>query len=140
MRIVESARHPSRGLAGLGLVLALGLGGATGQGVSAGRGGGDAGRGERLFGEAGCNGCHTVRGTGGQVGPDLTRVASLDLETQRPAGRWSHVEVYLRESIEAPGAYSVPGFERPSRMPSAEVLGLTEQEVDDLVAYLLSLR
>jgi mono/diheme cytochrome c family protein len=119
------------------LILALAPGGAAGEAAAASKGG-DAGRGERLFGEAGCNGCHTVKGIGGQVGPDLTRVGSLDVKTQRPAGRWPDLEAYLRESVENPNAYSAPGFERPSQMPSAAVLKLTDQEVSDLVAYLLS--
>lgn len=130
---------PVSGLPGLVLILALALGGAAGQAAAASEAEGDAGRGERLFGEAGCNGCHTVRGIGGQVGPDLTRVASLDVKTQRPPGQWPDLESYLRESIGNPSAYSVPGFEKPSRMPSAAVLKLTDQEINDLIAYLLSL-
>jgi mono/diheme cytochrome c family protein len=132
--------YPPRGLPGALLVLAVMLAGGVGQAGAAAQAKGDARRGERLFGEAGCNGCHTVKGIGGQVGPDLTRVGSLDVKTQRPGGRWPTLEAYLRESIENPNAYSVPGFENPSRMPSAAVLKLTDQEVSDLVAYLLSLK
>ncbi len=120
--------------------LALALAGGFGQGSPAAKARGDAGRGERLFGEAGCGGCHLVRGVGGRVGPDLTRVGSLNLEKERPTGGWPDLERYLRESITDPNAYIVPGFEKPSRMPSAEVLGLTDRELDDLIAYLLSLR
>lgn len=36
------------------------------------RGGGDAGRGRRLFAEAACLACHGFRGEGGRAGPDLT--------------------------------------------------------------------
>jgi mono/diheme cytochrome c family protein len=135
--------NPPGGLPGLVLIPVLALGGAAGQAAAAraaSKVGGDAGRGEKLFGEAGCNGCHTVKGIGGQVGPDLTRVGALDVKAQRPPGQWPDLERYLRESIENPNRYSVPGFENPSRMPSAAVLKLTDQEVSDLVAYLLSLK
>jgi putative heme-binding domain-containing protein len=51
---------------------------------------GDAGRGERLFREQGCIGCHLVRGEGGIRGPDLSVIGS-----QRSAA-------HLRESILEP--------------------------------------
>ena len=37
---------------------------------------GDAARGERIFREKGCQGCHLVRGEGGVNGPDLTLIGS----------------------------------------------------------------
>jgi putative heme-binding domain-containing protein len=48
---------------------------------------GDAARGQRLFREQGCLGCHLLRGEGGVRGPDLSVIGS-----QRSAA-------YLRESI-----------------------------------------
>jgi hypothetical protein len=69
------------------------------------------------------------------VGPDLTHIASAPL---RDHGRWSSTEVYLEESIREPQAYLVPGY--PGDMPSAAKLGLTAQDIRDIVAYLLTLR
>ncbi len=103
---------------------------ASGQAVQ-----GDPVRGEQRFGEIGCNGCHTVADVGGRVGPDLTHIASAPL---RERGRWSSTDDYIEASIRAPQAYVVPGY--PGDMPSAAKLGLSRQDVRDLVAYLLALR
>ncbi|MDR7521165.1 MAG: cytochrome c [Armatimonadota bacterium] len=99
---------------------------------------GDPERGEQLFGEKGCIGCHTVGGVGGQVGPNLTEVGRRDLARERPGRTWPDVSAYIRESIKDPQAYIVPGFPNPSPMPSAEVFFLSERDIDDLVAYLVS--
>ncbi len=41
---------------------------------------------------------------------------------------------YLRQSIMDPGAYLVEGFE--DKMP--DITGLSEEDIDDLVAFLLT--
>ena len=92
-------------------------------------------RGARRFGEAGCNGCHTVAGVGGMVGPNLTGVAARPL---RESHRWASVAAYIGQSIREPQAYVVSGF--PRVMPSPTKLQLTEQDIRDLIAYLLTLR
>lgn len=99
---------------------------------------GDPKRGEELFGEKGCNGCHTISGIGGQVGPNLTGVARRDLARERPGRTWPDAPSYIRESIKDPQAYIVPGFPDPSPMPSAEQFGLSDQDINDLITYLLS--
>ena len=119
----------------IGLVSVLIFGGAALAQQTA-SGGGDPERGEKLFGRMGCNGCHTVDGVGGQVGPDLTGVFNLDLAEDRPTQEQPSVQDYVRQSIEDPQAYIVPGFPEPSPMPSAETFGLSEQDIDDLIAYL----
>jgi mono/diheme cytochrome c family protein len=96
---------------------------------------GDPARGEQRFAEIGCNGCHTVAGVGGMVGPDLTHIGSAPL---RERGRWSSARAYIKESIRQPQAYLVPGY--PGDMPSGSKLGLTARDLSDLVAYLLTLR
>ncbi len=95
---------------------------------------GDAERGGTRFGEIGCNGCHLVNGVGGMVGPDLTGIAARPLRAHR---RWASVRAYLEESIRQPRAYLVPDY--PPDMPSADSLKLTDGDVEDLVAYLLTL-
>jgi mono/diheme cytochrome c family protein len=99
---------------------------------------GNPGRGEALFGQKGCIGCHTVSGIGGQVGPNLTMVARRDLARERPGRTWPDVVTYIRESILEPQAYIVPGFPNPSPMPSARLFELSDQDIDDLIAYLFS--
>lgn len=97
---------------------------------------GDPGRGEELFGEKGCNGCHRINGVGGEVGPDLTGVFKRDLAKDRPGQTQTDVTEYVRQSIRDPQAYIVPNFPKPSPMPSAKVFELSERDIDDLIAYL----
>ena len=55
---------------------------------------GDAARGETLFfGSGRCGSCHLVKGRGGRVGPELTRVGS------------ARSRAYLIESIREPARY-----------------------------------
>jgi len=74
----------------------------------------------RLFEEKRCVLCHTLRGRGGKVGPDLTQVAS------RRNADW------LFQHFKNPRRV-VPG----SKMPD---LRLTDEEANDLTRYLLSLK
>lgn len=96
---------------------------------------GDPEEGRRLFSRIGCNGCHMVDEVGGMVGPDLTEVGA------RPSpdpDRWPTTEAYIHSSIRDPGAYIVDGY--TDMMPRPEVLGLDDEMIDHLVAYLLGLR
>ncbi|HXV77084.1 MAG TPA: c-type cytochrome [Candidatus Polarisedimenticolaceae bacterium] len=87
-----------------------------------------------LFHSLGCRGCHPVHGVGGDDGPDLTSVGQKDpgqldfthVPGERTLSNW------LAEHFRAP-AKIVPD----SKMP---YLGLTEQQIDALVFYMLSLR
>jgi cytochrome c2 len=92
--------------------------------VAVGAGPGDARKGEQLFASKGCSGCHST-GTKTVVGPGLAGVADR-------AG----AEVYLWESIRNPAAFIVPGF--PNAMPPFGTL--TDQEVNDLIEYLKTLK
>lgn len=82
--------------------------------------GGDAARGARLFSERGCVGCHAPSV---HVGPDLAYAGGI------------HWPGYLRRAVREPGAFLVPGY--PAIMPA---LDLRPEEVEDLVAHLMSLR
>jgi mono/diheme cytochrome c family protein len=90
-------------------------------------------RGQQLFAAEPCGRCHRLDGlpgASGTVGPDLSHVATA--AAQRRPGM--SAEAYLRESIVTPDAFTVPGYPR-AVMPA---LALDEQQVSDLVAFLLT--
>lgn len=78
-------------------------------------------RGEALFATLGCSTCHIINGVGGQVGPDLTKVAS------RRDAAW------IEQQIKDPKAHNpdsvMPGFAK-----------LPNQEIKDLTDYLSGLK
>lgn len=87
-------------------------------------------RGQALFTNGACAGCHTVRGTdaAGTLGPDLTHLAS------RPtiaAGSAPNTAEALERWVRNPGVIK-PG----AAMPAS---ALSQQDLADLVAYLRSL-
>ena len=125
-----SARHPRQrpvamGLTGLVVVGVLGLTflGATATPPSVVKVPATAGMssnqlaGLNVFNEQGCSSCHEVRGIGGTTGPDLSRAGF----------RWEAVDI--ERQIVTP---------KDDRMPAYD--GLGKQELDDLVAYLTSLK
>ena len=94
-------------------------------------------RGKALFfrEDIGCFRCHTVAGTGGTRGPDLTRVAARAGE--RVPGL--SPEQYLQEKVKSGASYQFTVPEYVPIMPSFGQI-LSEEQVEDLVAYLLSLK
>jgi cytochrome c oxidase subunit 2 len=77
-------------------------------------------QGRALYTQHGCYGCHTLRGTGTPIAPDLSRAGA----------RFTEPELTLRlrdPAIHRPGAH----------MPR---LDLTDQDIRALVAYLATLR
>ena len=100
----------------------------------------DAEAGRKIFAatsigsSAGCQICHSTRPGVVLVGPSLYGIA--DLAAGRVAGL--EPEEYLRQSIVDPDAYVVEGFPSGQMLPDfAE--RLNEAEIDNLVAYLLTL-
>lgn len=91
-------------------------------------------RGIELYRQKGCAGCHRVGADGGSIGPPLTHVGTL--AASRAPGEAA--AEYLRRSIVDPGAYIVPGY--PDVMPRGLARGLSDEDVDDLVGFLLTLR
>ena len=76
-------------------------------------------RGERVFVEQGCNGCHTVGKAGTPIGPDLSHIGS------------KYPETYLQPWL------SGPQQQKPTaHMPKIE---LNEADIRALAAYLASL-
>jgi mono/diheme cytochrome c family protein len=98
-------------------------------------------RGMGQFVNSGCGGCHMIEGLEGavgQVGPDLTNIATVAgtrVDGQSP-------EEYIRTSILNPGAYIVeqcPPGPCANVMPANYGETLATQALDDIVAYLLTL-
>jgi mono/diheme cytochrome c family protein len=76
-------------------------------------------RGQRLFMEQGCYGCHTVQKRGTPIGPDLSHVGA------------KYNEAYLKNWLRD------PAMQRPAaHMPALE---LTEPQIASLAAFLASL-
>jgi cytochrome c551/c552 len=85
-----------------------------------------------LFATKGCVGCHTHASFPNarmQVGPDLTGLAGR--AATRVAGL--DARAYIRQSLRAPGAYRVAGYE--ALMPE---IALTDLQIESLTAFLLS--
>ena len=100
---------------------------------------GDASAGEALFaqrsldGLRGCSTCHTVTDRPSVGGPSLVGVGGWAGERVEGLG----ADAYIRQSIVAPSAWFADGW--GEGMPAYGDV-LTEDEVDALVDYLLSLR
>ena len=69
------------------------------------------------------------------MGPDLTHIGT-DAATRQPG---VSAEDYLRQSITEPEAFVAEGVERavPGLMLPALTAGLTDEDVDALVAFLM---
>jgi len=108
-------------------------------------------RGKALFnGEGGCAACHSVAADIALVGPSLAGVPARAVRTIGTAGYTGHAKTareYVGESIREPSAYvaeAPPGrifaAGGQSLMPADYATRLTEQQVEDLVEYLMTLR
>lgn len=97
-------------------------------------------RGEALFqlnplGDLpGCGTCHSLKPGELLVGPSIAGIATI-AENQTTG---LAAAAFLRQGILKPDVYLEPGF-NPGAMPRYGE-GLTAQDVDDLVAYLLTLK
>lgn len=85
---------------------------------------GRAGPGEEAFREKGCVGCHSVRGEGGNVGPDLAGSGRIRSEMQFAAAMWNK-EPAMR------AAMAVRGIDFPRLSP---------EDMSDIIAYLYSVQ
>jgi nitric oxide reductase subunit C len=108
---------------------------------------GNAENGKALFDQPalangpGCTTCHSLERGRVIVGPSLADVATMAADTiQKPGykGSAKNPADFLRESVVNPDAYIAEGF-TAGVMPK-NYAGLTAQELDDLVAYLLTLK
>lgn len=79
--------------------------------------------------------CHDTTSGATIVGPSLKGIA--ERAGSREPGK--SADYYLHESIMAPNAYVVSGFPA-NTMPQNFAQTLSSQQIDDLVAYLKSLK
>jgi mono/diheme cytochrome c family protein len=91
-------------------------------------------RGKQVYREKNCASCHQIGSEGGTVEPPLTQIGTV-AATRKPG---MSADDYIRESILDPGAYIVPGY--PDTMPRGLARGLSQEDFDDLVRYLLTLK
>ena len=102
---------------------------------------GDAAAGQQIFEQSmagsltGCAACHSVEPGVDLVGPSLANIGAE--AGSRVSG--TSAEAYMRQSIVEPNAYIVEGYGE-GIMPAGYGDQLTEGELNDLVAYLLSLK
>jgi nitric oxide reductase subunit C len=110
---------------------------------------GDPERGRELFNQAtigpnnapGCITCHSLEPDVTQVGPSQADAASRAAETvasQDYSGSADSAQGYLRESIVEPDAHVTEGFS-PGVMYQNYEEDLTEEQINDLVAFLMTL-
>jgi cytochrome c oxidase subunit 2 len=92
------------------------------------------GRGQALVLANGCAACHSINGDSG-IGPTWLGLAGSQVKI---AGDGTVVadDAYLHESIKAPQAKIVQGFET-QLMPN---FGLTDEQINDIVAYIKTLK
>jgi mono/diheme cytochrome c family protein len=93
-------------------------------------------RGRQVYREQSCASCHegSLLNFFRPVGPELGHIGTV-ADTRRPGVTAAD---YLRQSVTDPGAFVVPGY--PDSMPRGLADRLSREDLDALVAYLLSLR
>jgi mono/diheme cytochrome c family protein len=105
---------------------------------------GDAAAGEALTASLGCTACHITTPTGpawlpsGEI-PGIGERAAAEFNLPEYTGEAASAEQYLFESIVDPNVYLAPGF-ASGLMPQTYATTLTDQNMADLIAYLLSLK
>ena len=109
-------------------------GGAAGGAAS---GGDPVKLGQAAAGKYGCIACHSATGTAG-VGPTWKGLAGskVDLVSGGPV---TADDAFLKESIEAPNAKIVKGFQ-PGIMPQDFAKQMKPDEIDQVIAYIKSLK
>jgi len=91
-------------------------------------------RGRQVYREKNCASCHAIGTDGGTIGPPLTHIGTVAETRESDVS----AEDYIRRSIRDPGAYVVPGY--PDTMSRGLDRGMSQEDFDDLVRYLLTLR
>jgi mono/diheme cytochrome c family protein len=105
---------------------------------------GDAAAGEALTVSLGCTACHITTPTGpawlpsGET-PGIGERATTEFNLPEYTGNATSAEQYLFEAIVDPNVYLAPGF-AAGLMPQTYANQLTDQNMADLIAYLLTLK
>lgn len=94
---------------------------------------GDPARGIQVFGRMPCLTCHTLAGAGPGIGPALDKIGTT-AATRLPGVTDAQ---YLRHAVIKPEDLNLPSYKNV--MPGFGA-SLSPTEINDLVAYLLSLR
>jgi mono/diheme cytochrome c family protein len=87
-----------------------------------------------LFHSVGCRGCHKVNGVGGDDGPDLSRVGEKDP---------GQLDFALVPGSPTLGSWFAEHFRSPAKLVPGSLMpamGLSEDQIDSLTFYMLSLR
>jgi cytochrome c oxidase subunit 2 len=92
------------------------------------------GRGQALVNANGCAACHSTNGDSG-IGPTWLGLAGSQVKISGD-GTVTADDAYLHESIKAPQAKIVAGFET-QLMPN---FGFTDQQINDIVAYIKTIK
>jgi cytochrome c oxidase subunit II len=92
------------------------------------------GAGQLLVAASGCSACHSINGTAG-IGPTWFGLFGSQVHISGD-GVVTADEAYIHESIKTPQAKIVAGFET-QLMPT---YGFTDEQIDNLVAYIKTLR
>jgi mono/diheme cytochrome c family protein len=124
-----------RALAISGMALMIGVVGCSPGG--GGGGPGDATRGRQLFESKQCITCHTLSSVPtaqGSIGPTLNGIANTGALRKPPMS----AEAYIRESIKDSAAFVVPGYTAPTAGGMLLPIPVNDQEISDLVAFLLT--
>lgn len=93
----------------------------------------DPARGEELITTTGCHACH-VAGAANRLAPPFSGLAARAVERRPPMT----AEAYIYESIVHPDAHIVEGY--TAQMPLIYGTILSDQDIGDIMAYLLTLR
>jgi len=105
--------------------------------------------GEQVFRSAvpACNACHSIAPGANMAGPTLAGLATRAAEivaSPEYQGQASDARGYIRESIVDPSAHIIPGAmysaDGTSFMPTGYDKSLTDEQIDQLTAYLETLK
>lgn len=110
-------------------------------------------RGREIFVDRACIACHSISGIGATIGPDLSKVGAWAVNLNEEEWR-TFLEAWISDPAQVPNrlpAYwsnfsgpitDVANLPAPSEPPPTQMprLGLSEDEVRDLVTYLLALK
>ncbi|MGD8465578.1 MAG: cytochrome c [Anaerolineae bacterium] len=124
----------------IGLVAACGGDSAPAEDAGGAANAGDPAAGQQIFEQSmvgsltGCASCHSLEPGVDLVGPSLANIGAE--AGSRVSG--TSADEYMRQSIVEPNAYVVEGYGE-GIMPAGYGDQLSDEELNDLVAYLLSL-